>query len=1270
MLKIFAKGALWVVLLLILLLACWLTALFLGWSAWSGLLLLCGVLVGAWCVGRAWRMWKTWRPRRKLTQEGAAAAPARDTARVDIAWKHGVRLLRNLRNSRFPRWDSTLYALPWIMVMGTAGSGKSTLLTRSRLSSTLRPVNQRDPVPPTNSLDWWYLDHSVIVEPAGDIVDAADPAHEQADWRHLLHRLSRTRRREPLNGIVLTLPAGLLLQADAQQLTDAGRAMRSRIDAMSRIYEAHIPIWIVLTQCDKIPGFVAWGRELPAAMLDTPLGVEAQAANATDFVAQAFAAIDRRLGEVRIEQSRSFGSDSSALFFPEHAAAMAVPLRAYLAPAFDENPYGETPWLKGIYFTAQVMPDAPDPIQRSEESGASGIRETRMPPETPPVGAAQGPERTEGVRKDTSVPQGWFSKDLFSVVLPAQRDAYRPYTRNGLWRRFARHGMVVGWLTLCGLSAVLLTWGYLDARQVITTLSARPQTPNFNGDLASRLRELSELDMTNRMLEAHESLGLYRWLPYHWQLNRLANHFQRGFSDDFRRYALAQGVDQMMAPQLAALSTSTDDMMVAAYVQHYVRRINALEAALTQQPQGDAPLPGSELQALSLRLDPHAPYDPMMASRFAMLYGDYVRWQPDRGALQAERDSLRNNLAQLDIANRSTSWLMAWADLQGNVTPITLASFWGIPDRPELPRVPRAYTLDGRRAVSGFIDELARAAGDDPLLKAPRVTLARRYREQQRDAWLRFATDFADSRRYLTGEQQWRDAFALILTPGDPYLRVIHQIAATFSNSLDGGRAAPDWAQLAVRLDSLITSSKNSGGSFEQRSAALLSLANAVGTDAVRAVGTRGADSIAQRVRGSTALAQALGVYHEQLAAAIQVMRQGDGHALKLTADTYAYGTDAAIPNTPLHTAAETIDAMKKSDGIAAHPADLSIWNLLRGPLDFVLDYGGRVSACALQKDWEAQVLAPLQGVSSPQLMDAALYGDAGVVPAFMAGAVKPFVVRDATQYRPRQVQGQSISLNGAFYAFVSQAQRAHVGVQQAQQTAEAQAAELPALEQQINEISTKLDTLKATVGIVKLTAQPAEVNPGAKVLPEQSSLTLQCTSGQTTLDNYNFPSSKTFNWSLATCGDVTLDMRLPGVKLTRHWSGPRAFVDFLRASADGRYTFDLRDYPNEQKMLPASVEWVKLRYQQQGQGPLLASFDEADRLTKLLKMLTDRRAALQSASAAAASSVSEKAPRSNVYAVPREISACWVNAVPVQEGKVAPATTSRMSRNTASVAN
>ncbi|WP_160118044.1 type VI secretion protein IcmF/TssM N-terminal domain-containing protein [Pandoraea pulmonicola] len=1266
--KNFAKGALWVVLLLILLLACWLTALYLGWSAWSGLLLLCGVLAGAWCVRRAWRMWKTWRPHRKLACESAAAAPVRDTARVDIAWRRGVRLLGNLRNSRLPRWDSVLYALPWIMVMGAAGSGKSTLLTRSRLSSALRPVNQHDPVPPTNALDWWYFDHSVILEPAGNIVDAADPAHEQADWRRLLDRMSRTRRREPLNGIVLTLPAGELLQADPQQLADAGRAMRSRIDALSRIYEAHIPIWIVLTQCDKIPGFVAWGRELPAAMLDTALGVEIQAANATDFVAQAFAGINRRLGEVRLEQSSSCGSDSDALFFPEHAAAMAAPLEAYLAPAFDENPYGETPWLKGIYLTAEVMPEASDAIESAEGPDTSGIRETRTISETAPNGAAQALERAEGAWEGASVPWGWFSKDLFSVVLPAQRDAYRPYTRNGLWRRFARHGLVVSWLALCGLSAVLLTWGYLDARQVITAVSARHQQKlDFSGDLASRLRELSELDTTNRMLETHESLGLYRWLPYHWQVNRVAHHFQRGFSDDFQRHALVQGVDQMMTPQLATLSTSADDTMVAAYAQHYVRRINALDAAMTQRPQGDAPLPGSELQAISLHLDPLTPYDPMMASRFATLYGDYVRWQPDKGALRAERDSLRARLAQLGIASRSTSWLAAWANLQGDLTPVTLASFWDIPDRPELPRVSRAYTPDGRRAVSGFIDELARAAGDDPQLKTQPVTLARRYREQLRDTWLRFATDFANSRRYLIGEQQWRDAFALILTSHDPYLRVIHEIATTFPDSLGGGGAAPDWAQLAARLDSLIASSNASDGSLEQRSAALFSLANAVGTDAVRAIGSQGAGSIAQRLRGSTALAQELGVYHDQLAAAIQIMRQGDGHALKLTADTYAYGSDPSIQSAPLHTAAEAMDAMKKSDDIAVHPADLSIWNLLRGPLDFVLDYGGHVSACALQKDWDAQVLAPLQGVSSQQ-MSAALYGDAGVVPAFMAGTVKPFVERDATQYRPRQTQGQSIPLNGTFYAFVSQAQRAHAGVQQARQTAEAQAAELPALEQQINEVSAKLDALKATVGIVKLTAQPAEVNPGAKVLPEQSSLTLQCTGGETTLDNYNFPSSKSFNWSLATCGDVTLDVRLPGVELTRHWRGARAFIDFLRASADGQYTFDLSNYPNEQKTLAASrVEWVKLKYQQQGQGALLASFDEVDRLTKLLKTLTDRRAALQGATVSGAP---DNAPSPGaLYAVPREISACWIDTVPAQVTKGASAALPRTSRNTAPVA-
>src|SRR5690606_18340736 len=60
----------------------------------------------------------------------------------------------------------------------------------------------------------------------------------------------------------------------------------------------------------------------------------------------------------------------------------------------------------------------------------------------------------------------------------------------------------------------------------------------------------------------------------------------------------------------------------------------------------------------------------------------------------------------------------------------------------------------------------------------------------------------------------------------------------------------------------------------------------------------------------------------------------------------------------------------------------------------------------------------------------------------------------------------------------------------------------------------------------VRITGEPPLVNPGASILPQQIRLTLQCTSGVTRLDNFNFPVSKTFAWSAQGCAETTLEVR------------------------------------------------------------------------------------------------------------------------------------------------
>src|SRR5690606_30100222 len=100
------------------------------------------------------------------------------------------------------------------------------------------------------------------------------------------------------------------------------------------------------------------------------------------------------------------------------------------------------------------------------------------------------------------------------------------------------------------------------------------------------------------------------------------------------------------------------------------------------------------------------------------------------------------------------------------------------------------------------------------------------------------------------------------------------------------------------------------------------------------------------------------------------------------------------------------------------------------------------------------------------------------------------------------------------------------------------------------------------------ITGEPPLVNPGASILPQQIRLTLQCTSGVTRLDNFNFPVSKTFAWSAQGCAETTLEVRFRNLVLQKVYTGSYGFPDFLADFADGQRTFTPEDFPEQAQQM------------------------------------------------------------------------------------------------------
>ena len=480
----------------------------------------------------------------------------------------------------------------------------------------------------------------------------------------------------------------------------------------------------------------------------------------------------------------------------------------------------------------------------------------------------------------------------------------------------------------------------------------------------------------------------------------------------------------------------------------------------------------------------------------------------------------------------------------------------------------------------------------------------------------------------------------------------LQRLSTTFAKGPDN----PPWILLAIRLDSLLQAARDREQSSSTTSSAMsfAKLANAIGGNVVSRLSTN--DSLKKGVseaQSDLSLADLLGSYQKTLNDTETEMLKGSGHTFKLASDTYAFNVDPSVKESTLLDAWDTLQKMHKGIITGAEDAQQqAVWYLLQGPLTFIFDYAQYSAACTLQQDWESQVLSSLQGVTDRDEANKLLYGTNGQVPTFMTGAVKPFVIRDATRYRPRQVLGQQLPLNGVFYAFVSRAQletatynQAQKDQQQSQKTMQAESDEV---NKRIAEVNKQIDTLKATKAAVTITVEPTHANTDSTLLPQQTTLSLQCDSGAVTLNNYNFPASAVFNWSQATCGDVSLQISFPGLVLKKRWTGSHAFIDFLQLFAGGQYVFKASDFPSEKAALSAAnIKSITLTYRAQGQAPLISAFSQLKTLSTESASLLSRRDVLQSAlntaPATSTSATSEGSSTSLVdQLIPHQIASCW----------------------------
>ena len=291
------------------------------------------------------------------------------------------KLREKLASSRF------LYRVPWYLMVGESGSGK-TAIAETLAGAGCESIGADGETP-----HWLLLDRAVLIdlpgaaflaeddvegkqEAAGDTAKApeskvrAAPKREasQHAWRTFLRLAARFRPRQPLNGVILTVPAKELLAAASEpEHRDRPRrlnALARRFSDIQRLTGLRLPVYVLVTKCDAVPGFGSFARtvfessrmgnvRLSDEMFgwSNPYSLENDYSSA--WVGEAFDETHEMLLQRQLEMMAAATSADAAdgvLQFPFEIERLREPLRALLDVVFRNTAYSSPHLLRGIFF--------------------------------------------------------------------------------------------------------------------------------------------------------------------------------------------------------------------------------------------------------------------------------------------------------------------------------------------------------------------------------------------------------------------------------------------------------------------------------------------------------------------------------------------------------------------------------------------------------------------------------------------------------------------------------------------------------------------------------------------------------------------------------------------------------------------------------------------------------------------------------------------------------------------------------------------------------
>lgn len=431
-------------------------------ALWKQLLFAALLVLVLWCVVLAFigaiRFIAIKRERRRDARLYDSLQPETDA----VAERDSAEYKRKQAYAKLKATGYGIYSKPFYLIIGASQSGKTTVIKQSKLAF---PIGDEPVVEfgGTKGHEWYFPNDAVIIDTAGRYVEHLGASREEwnamlgesrEEWNRFLEQLAKGRPRAPINGVLVTVRVPDLLDEDPRRRERLAKTLWKGLLEIEDKLGLRAPVYVMVTMCDLLPGFVEYCDHLPWLVDRTLVGWTRPGPPQRSFDGAELAQgmdtlcddLDER-GLLFFEEERARGEftreDQVRLdrmaSFPAEFRALQGSLVEFIGKVFARSDSHDQHFLRGVYFTSGVQKG--NPITRAAKE-LLGSRAEKL---------AAGAARSEEAEH-----KAYFIHDFFgSLVLqesgltvPSSRAGRRTARKNLMYRALAAVAvlMVIGWV--------------------------------------------------------------------------------------------------------------------------------------------------------------------------------------------------------------------------------------------------------------------------------------------------------------------------------------------------------------------------------------------------------------------------------------------------------------------------------------------------------------------------------------------------------------------------------------------------------------------------------------------------------------------------------------------------------------------------------------------------------------------------------------------------------------------------------------------------------